>query len=404
LTVQRPTVALVTGFSRNATLTAMSFAPLLQLRQEGAIRDIHYVTWDSPDLDALVAPVAALDGVAITRVPAPQNVTGGASQKSVLRQAANLKAALDLVASGNTLVVKTRPDFIFSPDFLRAKLAGFETLCAVDRGAAAYGVAMPDPPFARKIWLPWADANQPFFYEDGTLIGLKRDLALLVTQNVEARYAPLYDPDTCGSFGHVVRFAPLFLPHYPIFARYLLEYSAFANDVDYRTLLVPVLLEDPFFWHLLVAHGWILRSAFHVDCGEQNDLLFYPNTSNDPASWGDLRSLRLGNPYNAVTGWRSRARAGLDMLSALQRPFGRLVDDAWQRAMFEKNLPDVPASMIQELARNVTAYETGVLGELEDTFYAKLSRFHENNWLSASARVGLTIAPPQPGRPVHITK
>lgn len=48
--------ATVTGFAKSPRLVAPSFAPLRQLRSEGLLRHIHYVTWDSTDLDSFVAP------------------------------------------------------------------------------------------------------------------------------------------------------------------------------------------------------------------------------------------------------------------------------------------------------------------------------------------------------------
>ncbi|HEV2650701.1 MAG TPA: hypothetical protein VGU69_05545, partial [Rhizomicrobium sp.] len=102
--------AIVTGFTKNAALCEASFAPLRRLKLDGVIRTIHYVTCDSAEIDGFVAPVETMDDVATTRVPQPA-VTGSANQKSVLYQVANLDAALRLVEDGETLIVKSRPDF-----------------------------------------------------------------------------------------------------------------------------------------------------------------------------------------------------------------------------------------------------------------------------------------------------
>ena len=375
--MSRPIDALVTGFTKNAVLCEKSLAPLRALRQEGVIRAIHCVTWDSPAIDEFLAPLGAMDDVRLHRVLQPQ-IAGGASQSSVQRQSANLKAALPLVPEEDALVVKSRPDFVFSPDFLRAKLANFDTLCAPPPRASLPGMELPRGPFSKKIWIPWADANQPFFYEDGAFIGLKRDLALLVTGNIETHYAPLTEPDKCGSFGHVIRFAPAFLPRFPIFRRYLREYSVFVNDQDYRRALVAMMIEDGFFWHLAVAHAWILHTGFHIDCGEPGELALYPNTSNSAAQWSSLESLRMGNPYDDIVAWRRCTRGGLDMLSAVNRTYGRLLDDSWPRAMFTTALPDFPLAMLQQIARGITAYSSGVLNELEGNFYARLRQAREN--------------------------
>ncbi len=382
----RPVDAVVTGFSKNAALCQVSLAPLLQLKSEGVIRDIHYVTWDSAELDAFVAP-AVVDGVTVTRVPQPV-VRGGANQKSVLYQVANLDAALAQVAEPDTLIVKSRPDFIYSVDFLRTKISGFEDYSVIDRTALAHGTRLPDPPFARKIWLPWADAGQPFFYEDGAFIGLNSDVQKLVTRDVDAIFAPIANPGDCGSISHVIRFAPVFLDSFPIFSRYLAEYSVFQNDPDYRVALARLLMDDPFYWHLITAHAWVLHSAFHIDCGTQNDLMFYPNVRNAGADWSSIRSLRIGNPYDSVTGWRKATQNGTEMFAMMARPYARVLDDTWQSRMFADGFADFPQHMLQQFPRNIALYATGLLSGFEDAFYAKLRHFHQE-WLSA---------------PVYITK
>jgi hypothetical protein len=375
--MHRPIDVIVTGFTKNAVLCRNALAPLRTLRQEGLIRVIHYVTWDSAAIDAFLAPLAEMDDIHLVRVTEPV-VGGGAGQAGTERQMVNLEAALGLIAERDALVVKSRPDFVFSADFLRRKLAGFETLCAPVCDGGAFGITLPKSPFVRKIWIPWADANQPFFYEDGAFIGLKRDLEHLVIRDIAAYFAPLQGVDKGGTFAHAMHYAPVFLPRYPIFKRYLREYSAFVNDTDYRCALVPMLIDDAFFWHLLVAHGWILHTSFHIDCGTQGELSFYPNTNNVGADWSSLASLKLTNPYDRVAAWRQRTRGGLDMFSAVVRPYGRLLDDSWPRAMFTQALPDFPAAMLQQLAQGAGAYATGLLRELEDAFYAKLAAFHRD--------------------------
>jgi hypothetical protein len=61
--------AIVTGFAKSPQLIEQSFAPLRQLRSEGVLRHIYYVTWDSPDLDSFVAPIAVMDDVITARIP-----------------------------------------------------------------------------------------------------------------------------------------------------------------------------------------------------------------------------------------------------------------------------------------------------------------------------------------------
>ena len=380
----RPVDALVTGFTKNAALCQLSLAPLLQLKAQGIIRDIHCVTWDSPEIDAFVAP-AAIDGVRITRVPQPV-LTCDAKRKSVLYQVANLQAALALVAEPDALIVKSRPDYIYEVDFLRAKITGFDTYSVIDRTATAHDVALPQPPFARKIWLPWADAGQPFFYEDGAFIGLKRDVQKLVTPNVDAIFDQIAHPEDCGSICHAVRYAPIFVESFPIFKRYLAEYSVFENNPDYRVGLVRLLMDDPFFWHLVTAHAWVLHTAFHVDCGKQNDLLFYPNGRNAASNWSSIRSLRIGNPYDAVNGWREATQGGDAMFAVIARPYARLLDNTWQSRMFDDGFADFPQHMLEQFPRNIALYGTGLLNGLEDAFYAKLHRFHDD-WLAGPVSI-----------------
>lgn len=376
----RATDAIVTGFTKNVELCRRAFAPLLELCQQGVIRNIHYVTWDSEALDEFVAPVSQL-GVAIARVPQP-DASGNPNQRGIVYQTHNLEAALAQIADPDMLVVKLRPDFIFRTEFLKNKLRDFDTLCAPAAKKHAWGVAMPRSPFSHKIWLPWADANQPFFYEDAAYIGLKRDLEKLVTPDVEKRTALLADMN-CGSLAHVLRYIDAFIPHFPIFKRYVENYGAFVNDIEYRKKLVPLLLQDGFFWHLIVAHSWILHTSFHIDCGEPGDLRFFPNTVN--TEWDDVEKLKLTPPYDHIAMWREGTKAGTEAMPAVMRVYGRLMDDAWPRSLFAAKVADLPDGMIGRLARGVALYHTGCLKELEGAFYEKLSALHRQHSLDKRA-------------------
>ncbi|MEJ0027955.1 MAG: hypothetical protein WDN01_18165 [Rhizomicrobium sp.] len=374
----RPVDVIVTGFARSAELCRKSLDAPRRLRQEGLIRAIRYVTWDGPELDGFVAPIAAMDDVAVTRLPQPP-ASGNRDQKGVVWQVRNLEAALALVPEDDALVVKLRPDFVVATDFLRGKIAEFDTLCAMDAGATAFGVKLRRAPFARKIWIPWADANQPFFFEDAAFAGLKRDLAHLVTPDVESRLGVMDDP-ACGPFAHVVRYGSIFLKRFPIFRRYLAAYGAFANDVDYRKDLLRMMLDDPFFWHLIVANAWILFSSFHVDAGAPGDIAFYANTVNANADWSDPSRLAIAPPYDDIAGWRANTKAGAEVFPGVGRRYGRLVDDAWPRALFTQPMPDIPADTIRGLAESLSQYDKGALRELEDAYYGKLARHRRENW------------------------
>ena len=370
----RPTDAIVIGFTKNAELCRRAFEPLLDLRRQGMLRDIHYVTWDSAEIDAFVAPVITLGGVQITRVPQPA-ASGNRNQRGLVYQTRNLEAAFARVAEPDALLVKLRPDYIFRTGFLKTKLQGFDRFCAKPAAATIHDVTLPPSPFERKIWIAWADANQPFFHDDAAFIGLKGDLIKLTGDNVESRL-PLLEDLSCGSLVHVLRYAPAFLPLYPMFARYISEYSGFINDMDYRRKLMPALLQDTFFWHLLVAHAWILYTAFHIDCGRAGDIAFYPNTINADANWTDLASIMLAPPFDHVDEWRRGTKAGSEALPALTRVYGRLMDDAWPRAFFTKPMTDLPDATVAALMRGVALYRNGHLARIEDAFYTTLASFH----------------------------
>jgi len=373
----RPTDAVVIGFAKNTELCRRAFEPLLDLRQQGVLRDIHYVTWDSAEIDAFVAPVTALGGIQITRVPQPET-SGNRNQRGLVYQTRNLEAAFRRVAEPDALLVKLRPDYIFRTGFLKTKLQGFDRFCAKSAATSIHAVTMPPSPFERKIWIAWADASQPFFHDDAAFIGLKSDLLKLTGDNVESRL-PLLEDLSCGSLVHVLRYAPAFLPLYPMFERYVSEYSGFINDMDYRRKLMPALLQDTFFWHLLVAHAWILHTAFHIDCGRAGDIAFYPNTVNASANWTDLSSIKLAPPFDHVDEWRRGTKAGSEALPALTRVYGRLMDDAWPRALFTRQMTDMPDTTMAALMRGVSLYRTGHLARIEDAFYATLAAFRREH-------------------------
>lgn len=372
--MNRPVDAIVTGFARNGQLCVRAFEPLLKLKQEGLLRAIHYVTWTSCDIDAFVDPIAALPHVEVTRVPMPV-AFGNGSQKGLVYQVHNLGAALDKVAGDETLVVKLRPDFVIRTDFLRAKIREFEHQSVIVCGARAFGVALPRVPLERKIWIPWADANQPFFFEDAAFMGLKRDLALLVTPHIRESLSILED-EACGPFAHVLRWASAFLLQFPIFTRYLEEYGAFPNVIEYRKTLIPLLLEDPFFWHLIVANAWILWTGFHIDCGHKGDLLFFANRVNQDADWSSLAALSVTPPYDDVEQWRVATRANFGLLPAVDRLYGRLVDDAWPSALFSHLHSDVPLSTLTQIALVLSRPPSSSLRKVELTFFDRLKRHH----------------------------
>jgi hypothetical protein len=237
---------------------------------------------------------------------------------------------------------------------------------------------MPKPALQHKIWIPWADSNQPFFYEDAMFLGRKKDLRKLVTPLTREDMEILGDP-LCGQFAHVVRYARIFVPRYPLFADYLRNYRYFVNDFDYRREIVPHLLNDGFFWHVLIAHAWILYSQFHVDAGRQGDISFYANNVNPNADWSNPDSLKNAPPYDYIDKWREGTKPGAAMPS-VQRSYGRLADDAWQSAFFTCELPDFPQATLKKLLKNIAECRDGRLRGIERDFYRRTAALHQRFW------------------------
>lgn len=379
----RPVTAIVTGFTRSPDLPGLSLAPLQALKRKGVIQRIVAVTWDKAEIDRFVMPLAAMDDVELVRVPEPQ-VAGGRYQTGVVYQIRNLEEALRRVPERDALIVKIRPEFIIDEALLQDKIVNFERHCAPSKLARRFGVTMPPSPFAMKIWIPWADASQPFFYEDAAFIGLKRDIQMLASREAEDRLDVLADKN-CGWFAHVVRFAVPFLRTYPIFERYMRDFRYFPNSTHYRVALLPGLMNDGFFWHLLIAHAWILATSFHVDCGEPGQIRFYTNISNPNADWNSLASLMVNPPYNDIALWRDGQKPG-GLTPCTARTYGRLVDDSWQHALFTTPvLRDLTPDRLRAVLRNVALYRRGLLAEAEDGFYRRLSALYRQHWEQRAA-------------------
>jgi hypothetical protein len=375
--------AIITGFAKSPLLIERSLAPLRQLRQEGLLRTIRYVTWDNPELDTHVAPLANMPDVEVTRVLQPM-VEGTPPQKNLIYQIVNLEAALATVPEQDAVVLKTRPDCVVKVDFLRERLNRFNLdQAAPDR--TALGMPMPAPCFQNKIWLPWADSNQPFFYEDATFMGRKTDLLRLLTPLTAADLKIAAEPG-CSHYVHIVRFGKIFLESYPLFRRYLQNHHLFTNDINYRLALIGEIADDAFYWFLLVAHAWILHSHFHVDCGEQGDIGLYANHVNKDADWSAPATWRITSPFDRVAEWRSGTQPGR-MMATNHRPFGRLMDNAWQGSIFSQEQPDFPRTTLRGLLEHIPHTADGRLTDLENGFYARLEAFHARYMESALERL-----------------
>jgi hypothetical protein len=369
----RPVVAIVTGYTGNSLMLEASFAPLIALKRKGVIDRIHYVTWDKPESDACAA-LAAKPEVDVVRLPEPL-VAGAPYQKGFLYQNRNLAAALALVPEPEALVIKLRPDFIFDQGFLASKILAADFLLAPAGNLAPGGIVMPPSPFKNKIWVAWADANQPFFMEDAAFIGLRCDVGKLASDEAEKLIA------RCGDEGsswiaHVLRYIVPFLPDYPVFNRYLESFRYYVQQEKYRLQMLNATLPDPFFRHILIANAWILASSFHIDCGHYRQLLFFPNRFTGNSANQPPEHLPLYSPYATVEAWRSGERPG-SLMNAAQRVFGRLMDDSWQTAIFTRpSLSDTSSENLRLMLQDIAAYRSGCLAAAEDAYYAKLAAVH----------------------------
>ena len=378
----RPTVAIVTGFTKNPELLQQSLAPLRELKQRGAIERILCVTWNTNELDACVAPVTAMPDVELIRV-VPPAAKGSRYQKGVVYQVRNLEAALEEVPEDDALILKTRPDFVADADFLHGKLRNFDALSAPSNFPAGAGLNLPPSPFRAKIWIPWADANQPFFYEDAAFLGHKCDVSQLVTPHIGDRLSAV---DSATPFAHVVRYATPFRSDYPMFSRYLREYKYFTNDMNYRQVLVPALMKEGYFWSLVIVHAWILANSFHVDAGSAGQLRFYANNFNQGSDWSSLDSLRINLPFDNVETWRRGTMPGT-LIPAVARLYGRLLDNSWQHSLF--NLPgptDIARDRLLSALKCVSLYgKKNVLADQEASSIASSPARTGN--ISRSARL-----------------
>lgn len=371
--MQRPVDVIVTGFTRSPPLLGKSLAPLRRLQHAGLVRAVHCVTWDSAEIDAYAAELRDMPEVTVTRVAQPA-ASGNGNQRGLVYQVRNLEAGLALLPrEDDALVLKWRPDFVASHAFLRDKIASFDSWGNVAANRCL-GVTMPPALLRNRLWLPWADSNSPFFFEDAVFLGTQRDIARMVTPITPGDIDILGDP-ACGSYAHVVRFAKPFLSRYPLLENYLKRFHFFRHELAYRRALVPFLVDSGFFWHVMVTNAWILHSQFHVDIGAPGDLAFYANAVNRDADWSDFSSLKITSPYDTSAGWRTGARPGLARPS-VSRAFGRLVDDNWQKALFADGAPDLPHALLASVMENIARCRDGRLAGIEAEFYQGVEGIH----------------------------
>jgi hypothetical protein len=382
--VARSAVAVVVGFTKREGLLPKSFAPLCALKAAGVLERILYVTWDRPDLDPWVADAAAMKDVDLVRIPEPA-VEGQPYQKKHFYQTHNIAEAFKLVEGDDTLILKTRPDVIFDPNFIAGKIRAFDFNCAPSKLGKTFKQKMPRSPFQMKIWTPWADSNQPFFMEDGIFAGLKRDVVQLATPKSDGIVRDFADENSAWIV-HIARYIVPFLKDYPIFTSYLRNFRVFMQDMNYRRRQLGSVLEDPFFWHLVVANAWILAGSFHVDCGYPGQIVFLPpEGADDKYAATPFAQVPSRMPYNTIDTWRAGQKPG-GVTSSIARLFGRLMDDTWQHAIFNGPLTDLtPENLTGTLERVANYRSHGVLHEVETAFYARLDRIYREQ-LSSGAK------------------
>jgi hypothetical protein len=375
------TTAIVTGFTVNTPLLRKSFAPLLSLHRTGLIDRIVYVTWDTPANDAYVAPVREWPEVELVRVPQPDIACKAWHPRGFIYQSRNIAAALDRVTDPNELVFKTRPGFLIDETVLANKIASFDKWGVAPDFSPRIPIAMPPSPFTSRIWVPWGDAGAPFCYEDSAFMGRARDLRQLVNPLAEELVLQCGDALSLN-IAHIMRYIMPFLDDWPIFRRYLRDFALFRTELHYREKMAPLSVQDPYYWHLVIAHAWILNSSFHLDCGHARDMKLVDSASAKKFIDRPPEEINNHVVYKDVEAWREKELPGT-FLPILLRPGCRLVDDDWQYRLFSGPVEQgFTHENLLAILTNLNAYRTGVLNGLEENYYAALNAlycdFHRN--------------------------
>lgn len=388
------TTAIVTGFTVHEALMRRSFSPLLSLYRSGVINRIIYVTWDSHEVDACVAPIREWPEVELVRIPQPV-ARGGTHRAGFIYQSHCIAAALNLVPDGDELVLKTRPDFLFDEVFLANKIAGFVHWGKAPDFSHRISIKMPPSPFKSRIWVPWANASAPFYFEDATFMGLASDLSLLANPLAEELMLHCGDYESVN-LAHVMRHVMPFFMAYPIFQRYIRDFHLFRIAPEYRLKLSPLMAGDPFFWHMVVANAWILNNSYHVDCGRLGDLRLVPSAKARAYVGLPVDKIPDDTVYHVVETLRGYEEPGT-FLPLLLRPGGRLLDDDWQMRLFagpvEQGFTHENLLVILE---NLNRFSSGILKPLEDAFYDSLENLYRECGL-----VGLPDGSDEANNPVR---
>jgi hypothetical protein len=373
--MKRNVVALVTGYNKIEFLSAISFEQLRALRHKGIIDRIIYVTWDSPRLDNLLTPIIATPDIEVVRIPEPK-LTGAPLENSIVYQIRNLQAALALIADDNALVLKTRTDILFlNESFLENKIVHFDELCARSGLPKRIGTPLPPPVFKRKIWMPWANATEPLFYNDAVFLGLKCDIQKLADSGAERFLTILWDERT-DRISHIARFLNLFLPDYPILQRYFENIHCFISTPEYRERFATLCRHHPFFRHLVVLNAWLLETNFHVDAGKNGDVVFCANRTNQNKVTS-IDDIQFAPPLTCVETWRNNIRPGA-LMNCFDFALSYLMDDNWAHTLLtSRKLSDITHAEIVTMLRNAAAYDRAKIGAMEDAFYSEANAFYQ---------------------------
>lgn len=374
--MKRDVVALVNGYTRIDFLNRISFSYLKKLREQRIIDRIVYVTWDSPRLDEFLEPIAEMPEVEMIRVPEPE-ITGAPLAKSVIYQIRNFEASLPYLGDDDTLVLKTRPDFIFiNEEFIKSKILNFDTLCARSTVAKRLKIKTLPPVFKRKIWIPWASTTEPMFYNDAVYLGLKCDIAKLADRNAERFLDKLWD-SRFARMNHMCRALNIFYPDYPILHRFVDNGICFGSAPTYRDRFTTLCARNPFFLRLLVLHAWLLETHFHVDGGMTADMAFCANHTNAYRQLTSIKDLQFEPPLNSIETWRKNTPPG-SLKACFKHSMSYLADDNWQHALFtSRKLADATHDDIMEYLGDAIAYDHEKLGLMEDAFYAEATHYYE---------------------------
>lgn len=167
-----------TGLPRNPALFERSVSEMADLRGDGVLERILFVTWrEYFDEDSELA--RTLDGYDVEVITAPESPLAG--DGNIWHQMKALDLGLRETPNDHW-VLKTRTDLHISKRFLRRLFTGDVTRVLEP---AESGV------FERRLWTSHFDVTEPFLVSDLCFYGKATDVAQLV--NYSSRYEVLYE-------------------------------------------------------------------------------------------------------------------------------------------------------------------------------------------------------------------